>query len=189
VEASGAGQPHDWVSEMRRIHHTGIIVSDLERSIAFYHDLLGLPLASEPSPVVAEPRLGPALGVPGASLRMVTFDVGGDTLELLEYLTPPSPIEAPMPQNALGAHHVAFLVDDIAAKVEQLEAEGVTFLSPVNRVDEGVLAGWRWVYFTDPDGITLELVEIAYARFEERRENVAYYLAERTAKPTEHLEH
>jgi len=173
---------------MQRIHHTGVIVSDLDRSIAFYHDVLGLPLASEPSPVVAGPGLGPALGVPGASLRMVTLDVGGDTLELLEYLSPPSPIDTPMPQNALGAHHVAFRVDDVAAKVAELEDRGVTFLSPVNRVDEGVLAGWRWVYFRDPDGITLELVEIAYARYEERREKIARYLSARDPRPTEPLE-
>jgi glyoxylase I family protein len=174
---------------MDRMHHTGIIVSDLERAIGFYHDVLGLPLASEPTPVFDGAELGPALGVPGAKLRVVTFDVGGDTLELLEYLTPPSPIETPMPQNARGAHHVAFRVDDIDAKVLELEAKGITFLSPVNHVDDGVLAGWRWVYFTDPDGITLELVEIAYTHPEERRENIGRYLAERDAHPHEPVEH
>jgi catechol 2,3-dioxygenase-like lactoylglutathione lyase family enzyme len=174
---------------MNRIHHTGIIVADLERSIAFYHDVLGLPFASEPSPVVDDPALGPALGVPGASLRMVTFDIGGDTLELLEYVTPPSPIDAPMPQNALGAHHVAFHVDDIEAKVEELRAKGVEFLSPVNHVDDGVLAGWRWAYFLDPDAITLELVEVAYTRPGERREGIARYLAERTSRPAQPVRH
>jgi catechol 2,3-dioxygenase-like lactoylglutathione lyase family enzyme len=174
---------------MHRIHHTGIIVSDLDRSIGFYHEVLGLPLASEPTSVFADAELGPALGVPGASLRVVTLDVGGDTLELLEYVTPPSPIEIPMPQNALGAHHVAFRVDDIHAKVAELEAKGITFLSPVNQIDDGVLAGWRWVYFTDPDGITLELVEVAYTHPEARRQNIARYLAERDAHPHEPVEH
>jgi catechol 2,3-dioxygenase-like lactoylglutathione lyase family enzyme len=146
------------------VHHTGIIVSDLERSIDFYHGILGLEFANERSPVFDDPELGPAVGVPGAALRQVTLKAGDHQVELLEYLAPPSPIETPMPQNALGSHHVGFRVDDIEHTVRELEAKGVRFFSPINVVDEGVLAGWRWVYFADPDGITLELVEIAYER-------------------------
>jgi catechol 2,3-dioxygenase-like lactoylglutathione lyase family enzyme len=173
---------------MRGLHHTGIIVSDLERSIDFYLDVLGLELLSEPSPVFDAPELGPALGVPGAALRMVTFRVGDGILELLEYTSPSSPIDAPMPQNALGAHHVAFHVDDIQATYDELCAKGVRFLSPPNPIDEGVLAGWRWAYFTDPDGITLELVEVAYARDEdERRAGVDAYLAARAARTPESM--
>ena len=40
-----------------------------------------------------------------------------------------------------------------------LQAKGVTFYSDVNVVDEGPLAGWRWCYFSDPDGLALELVK------------------------------
>lgn len=66
--------------------------------------------------------------------------------------------------SSLGASHVAFLVEDIEAKKAALEATGIEFYSEVNVVDEGVLAGWRWVYFEDPDGYPLELVEVAYQR-------------------------
>ena len=174
---------------MRRIHHTGIIVSDLERSIDFYMDVLGLEMLTEPTPVNDDPKLGDGLGVPGAALRMVTFSVGEDVLELLEYSAPPSPIDAPLPQNALGSHHVAFLVDDIEAKVDELEAKGVRFFSRPNHIDEGVLAGWRWAYFTDPDGITLELVEVAYSRPEaERRAGVEAYQAIRRARQAQPAE-
>jgi catechol 2,3-dioxygenase-like lactoylglutathione lyase family enzyme len=154
---------------MRGLHHTGIIVSDLERSIEFYAGVLGLEMWTEPSPVFDDPSLGEALGVPGAALRVVTFRVGEGTLELLEYSAPPSPVEAPLPQNALGSHHVAFRVDDIEATYAELSGKGVRFLSEPQAIDDGVLAGWRWAYFTDPDGITLELVEIAYNRTEEER--------------------
>jgi hypothetical protein len=47
-------------------------------------------------------------------------------------------------------------------------------------VDEGVLAGWRWVYFQDPDGYPLELVEVAYSNDDERRAGIAAYLATRS---------
>jgi catechol 2,3-dioxygenase-like lactoylglutathione lyase family enzyme len=161
------------------VHHTGIIVSDLERSIDFYHGILGLEFANEPSPVFDDPGLGPKVGVPGAALRQVTLKAGDHQVELLEYTAPPSPIDAPMPQNALGAHHVGFRVDDIDAKVRELKDKGVEFLGDVSAVDEGVLAGWRWVYFRDPDGISLELVDVAYTREADRRAGIAAYLEAR----------
>jgi catechol 2,3-dioxygenase-like lactoylglutathione lyase family enzyme len=160
------------------MHHVGITVSNLERSIAFYHGVLGLELAQEPSPIFDDPGLGACVGVPGAALRQISFKVGEtSTLELLEYANPPSPIERPMPNNAIGAAHAALLVEDIHAKKRELEERGVTFLSDVNVVDEGVLAGWRWVYFLDPDGMSIELVQVAYTRPEERRAAIAAYLA------------
>jgi extradiol dioxygenase family protein len=94
-----------------------------------------------------------------------------------------------MPQNALGSHHVGFVVDDIQAKYEELTAKGVHFFSSPNAIDEGVLAGWRWAYFTDPDGITLELVEVAYTRpEEERRKGVEDYLAARAGRESQTTE-
>jgi catechol 2,3-dioxygenase-like lactoylglutathione lyase family enzyme len=165
-------------------HHVGITVSDLDRSIAFYTGVLGLELASEPTPVFDDPGLGPAVGVPGAALRCVLLKLGDGLLELLEYVRPESPIAAPLPQNALGAQHVGFLVDDVAARKAELEAAGVTFLSEINAVDEGVLAGWRWVYFTDPDGNALELVEVAYTRPQEREAGIADYLSAQPRTPT-----
>ena len=74
-----------------------------------------------------------------------------------------------MPNNYLGAAHVCFKVEDVRATKAELEAKGVQFYSDVNVVDEGPLAGWRWVYFSDPDGLALELVEIAYYLKEERK--------------------
>lgn len=166
------------------VHHIGITVADLDEAIDFYCDVLGLQIVSEPSPVFDAPELGPAVGVPGAALRQVCLAAGTDVVELLEYAGPPSPIDAPLPQNALGAQHVAFHVDDIEATKRELEAKGVRFLSDVNVVDAGVLAGWRWVYFTDPDGNALELVEVAYTRPEERANGVRAYLQQRQAAAT-----
>ena len=70
-------------------------------------------------------------------------------------------------------------VDDIVATKAELESKGVMFLSDVNVVDEGVLAGWRWVYFHDPDRIPVELVQVAYYNEEERETGIAEYLANR----------
>ena len=165
---------------MRALHHVGITVKDLDASIRFYHDVLGLEFSNEPSPWFDGPELGPAVGVPGAALRQVSLLLGDTTLELLEYKSPPSQTEGPLMSQSLGASHVAFVVDDVAAKKAELEAQGIEFYSDVNLVDEGVLAGWRWVYFEDPDGYPLELVEVAYYNAEERREGIAAYLASRS---------
>jgi catechol 2,3-dioxygenase-like lactoylglutathione lyase family enzyme len=110
----------------------------------------------------------------------VSLVLGDTMLELLEYKSPPSETTGPLRSNSRGASHVAFLVDDIEAKKAELEARGIDFYSPVNSVDEGVLAGWRWAYFEDPDGYPLELVEVAYYNADERRAGIAAYLASRT---------
>src|SRR5579864_2596825 len=99
------------------VHHKGITVSDLERSIDFYHEVLGLEFVTEPSPVFSGDDLSKGLGVPNASLKLVLMKAGDATVELLQYCTPQPPIDKPMPQNALGAQHVAFLVDDIDTSV------------------------------------------------------------------------
>ncbi len=164
---------------MDALHHVGITVRDLAASIRFYHDVLGLEFVSEPSPWFDHPDLGPAVGVPGAELRQVSLKLGSTTLELLEYRAPPSETEGPLSSHNDGASHVGFLVDDIHAKKAELEAKGIAFFSDVNVVDDGVLAGWRWVYFADPDGYPLELVEVAYSRAEERAQGIAEYLATR----------
>jgi catechol 2,3-dioxygenase-like lactoylglutathione lyase family enzyme len=164
---------------MKGLHHIGITVKDLDESIRFYHDVLGLQFSSEPSPWFDGEGLGTAVGVPGAALRQVSLLLGDTMLELLEYKSPPSETAGPLGSNSLGASHVAFLVDDIEAKKAELGSKGIEFYSEVNVVDEGVLAGWRWVYFEDPDGYPLELVEVAYYNEEERRAGIAAYLASR----------
>lgn len=164
---------------MKGLHHVGITVKDLDASIRFYHDVLGLGFVNEPSPWFDGPGLGPAVGVPGAALRQVSLKLGETTLELLEYRSPPSQTVKPLVSNNIGASHVAFHVDDIHATKADLESKGINFYSDVNVVDEGVLAGWRWVYFEDPDGYPLELVEAAYYDAEARRAGIDAYLASR----------
>jgi catechol 2,3-dioxygenase-like lactoylglutathione lyase family enzyme len=167
---------------LRAIHHAGLVVRDLDRSIYFYHDILQLPFANEPTPWFSGPQLETGVGVPGAVLRQVSLWTGEhSTMELIEYRNRPESSTAPVPNNFMGAAHVCFKVDDVQAKKAELEAKGVKFYSDVNVVDEGPLAGWRWVYFSDPDGLALELVEVAYYLKEQREAASAEYLRTRPA--------
>ena len=120
--------------------------------------------------------------MPGATLRQVCLWVGeNSTMELIEYGNRPESSTAPVPNNFLGAAHVCFRVDDVRATKAELEGKGVEFYTDVNVVDSGPLAGWRWVYFSDPDGLALELVEVAYYLKDEREAASAEYLRTRPA--------
>ena len=141
------------------VHHTGLHVRDLARSVAFYRDLLGLELLAERTSHAD--YVGEIVGYPGATIRMAWLrqPSGGPILELLEYVDPAgAPVDTATPNP--GTAHLALGVPDIAATFARLRAAGVSFKSaaPV-AITAGANRGGYAVYFTDPDGITLELLQ------------------------------
>jgi catechol 2,3-dioxygenase-like lactoylglutathione lyase family enzyme len=169
---------------MQSIHHVGITVRDLDASIDFYHGLIGLQFAVPPTGWFEGDDLARGLGLQApVSLRVALFEVGdGSTwFEILQYASPPSTARVAPPQSEIGAAHVAFHVTDIQAEYERLRGLGVRFNSAVNIVDTGPLAGWRWVYFRDPDEHTIELVEVAYVEDAKRAADIRAYLASRSS--------
>jgi catechol 2,3-dioxygenase-like lactoylglutathione lyase family enzyme len=145
---------------MKSVFHAAISVSDLDRSVAFYRDILGLQLVIGPTEVFEGEELSKGVGVPGAVLRQAILSAEEGMVELIEYIRPERAEESPPPQNFLGAIHIAFRVDDADERMKALQKKGVDFLTPLNIVEKGPLKGWKWVYFKDPDGIILELVEL-----------------------------
>ena len=139
------------------IHHAGVTVADLERSLKFYRDLLGL----EEMFVVdrTDPDLGRIVGYPDCRIRIAFLQVpGGSTrLELLQYLAPrgtPRGYESRDP----GTGHVCLRVEDIRDLHERLAAAGVECRSdaPVE-ITQGPNRGAFALYCRDPDGYTVEL--------------------------------
>ena len=138
----------------RGIHHTSVVVGDMERSIRFYCDLLGLRL--ETDKILEGPFISTVLGYPECRARWVTLDAGDDVarIELLQLLEPRATGAAP-PLARVGASHVGLIVDDIQADFERLRGQGVRFKSPPQE------SGGLWaVHFYDPDGISLELIQL-----------------------------
>jgi lactoylglutathione lyase len=138
-------------------NHVGVTVSDLGRSIAFYRDLLGFRVAYERGEVTAEymPRL---VGIPGARLKIAGLDIPGLHLDLIEYITPRGATVAG-PTSDVGNVHLGFTVDDLWAAYRFLAAAGVHFKSePVSPTTGPNKGGWA-VYFVDPDGTTLEMIQ------------------------------
>ena len=146
------------------ILHTGLTVSDLERSIAFYRDVLGLEVVSQWDN--ARPYVRTVVGFPDAELRIALLRLPGGAapsghhLELLEYRSPRG-VRGDARTCNPGNAHVAFMVEDLDRAHAELCAKGVRFKSAPVEVDYGRNKGAKVVYFLDPDDITLELVQPA----------------------------
>ena len=146
-------------SLLKGIHHVSLNVSNLERSLAFYRDVLSLePLI--PSENVEGSGFGRAVKIDGAKIRYAVLRAkdGATSLWLIQFLTPKAR-QSTQQANDTGAPHVAFNVDDIGEAKAKLEARGVKFNSEPIKVDDGPLSGRSFVYFPDPDGVTIELFE------------------------------
>jgi glyoxylase I family protein len=144
-----------------RIHHVGITCADVERSLRFYRDLLGMPVIDDTR--LTRPEVAALLGTDELDLRLVNLDTGdGRILELLQYATPHgSRIEYTNRDSGTG--HVALTVNDLDAVMAGIEAAGGSVISrhPVTAGDtEGIFAHARLVYVRDPDGMILELVQV-----------------------------
>jgi lactoylglutathione lyase len=138
-------------------NHVGLTVSDLGRSIAFYRDLLGFNVAYERGEVTAEymPRL---VGIPGARLKIAGLEIPGLHVDLIQYLEPQGVASAGSTSD-VGNVHIGFTVDDLREAYRQLSAAGVRFKSePVSPTTGPNKGGWA-IYFVDPDGITLEMIQ------------------------------
>jgi catechol 2,3-dioxygenase-like lactoylglutathione lyase family enzyme len=147
------------------IFHTGITVSDLDRSVAFYRDLLGLELVTQWES--SQPYLRTVVGFPDAELRIALLRLpgrpagpSGHHLELLEYRQPRGVRGDPATCNP-GNAHVAFLVEDLEATYRELSIRGVRFKSAPVEITHGRNRGAKAVYLWDPDDVTLELVQPA----------------------------
>lgn len=143
---------------IRAYQHVSITVSSLERSIAFYRDMLGFSLKDTSE--ASGQELSQALGVENASLKLAVLTQGDMILELIEYRSPEDRNRvAPRPCD-VGCMHIALDVEDIHQLYEKLSAQGVKCNTPPKRNPEGI--GWAWwFYLQDPDGVPIELVQIA----------------------------
>jgi catechol 2,3-dioxygenase-like lactoylglutathione lyase family enzyme len=140
------------------LHHASLTVSDLDRSLHFYRDLLGVPVREQVD--AAGETFTAVSGEAAQHVRIADLDLGdGRVLELIENRDDPSP----------GDHrgsHIAFQVDDIVATHRRLVKAGVGARSKPQPL--GPEAGRHWagcivVYLTDPDGATVELVQVPEA--------------------------
>jgi catechol 2,3-dioxygenase-like lactoylglutathione lyase family enzyme len=143
-----------------RIDHAGVTVADVERSLRFYRDTLGLRVISDS--ILTSPELAALLGLDSVELRSVDLDSGdGRVFELLHYIRPAGRhVDYESRDPATG--HVAFTVDDLEAVRERITAGGGKVISsaPLHvHSPGGAFDGAICLYVRDPDGMILELVQ------------------------------
>lgn len=138
------------------LHHMGIAVSDLRRSLEFYADVLGM--EPEYTFEVDEDFAAKVTRVAGATVHVAFLPLPGGGIELLEYRGPAAKPYA-LRNCDIGAAHPCIEVDDIDAAYARLQARGADCYTPPLPIEGGALDGYRWFYFEDPDGLLVELFE------------------------------
>jgi catechol 2,3-dioxygenase-like lactoylglutathione lyase family enzyme len=117
--------------QLRGIHHNSVVVTDMERAVKFYKEILGLPEIGIPSTF------------PPAGARVRWFQIGEQHIHLMpgKQADPASP------------RHVALQVDDVQAARVYLAEKGIDFREDIP------IPGADRIVITDPDGNRIELIE------------------------------
>ena len=128
---------------IRRLVHVGVAVKDATAAAELFAALLGV-------------RAGNIEEVTDQKVRTVHFDVGGGGIELLEPLSPDSPVAKFIAKRGEGVHHLSFEVDDIEAEIARLRKEGFQMVD--ERPRHG--AGGYTIAFLHPRSTSGVLIEI-----------------------------
>ena len=137
--------------------HTGITVSNLERSLAFWRDVLGFELShrAHQTGELAEE----ITGVPGAEISLAVLKAPGHKIELLEYRAPKDRKRIDVRPCDVGSAHVALTVDNLDAVLEKVSIAGWKAAGKPQTLSSGPNAGKRVIYVRDPDGTTIEFMQ------------------------------
>jgi catechol 2,3-dioxygenase-like lactoylglutathione lyase family enzyme len=139
---------------VKKVNHTGITVSDMERSLVFYRDLLELEVIFD-SDVPANDRLSKVVGMEGASGRVVWLRAGDTMIELWQWDKPEG---RDLPEDYVpadrGVTHYAFEVDDVDDLCKRVVAAG--FHANCEPQDLGL---HKTTYIKGPDNEIIEILE------------------------------
>jgi catechol 2,3-dioxygenase-like lactoylglutathione lyase family enzyme len=125
------------------LDHVTITVSDLDRTLHFYHDVLGFPV------------LGQLFFKDERGFTITYVQAGVAVLELFSFAQPTIPHRWNPDETVLGLKHLGFLVDDVDAVADRLKAAGVRFIYQPS----DALGNVKTAFFEDPDGNALELID------------------------------
>jgi methylmalonyl-CoA/ethylmalonyl-CoA epimerase len=133
-----------------RIDHVGIACHDLAEKISFYETTFGL--------VVASVEVNEDQGVKEAMLQVADGPAGASYVQLLEPLGPDTPVGRFLAKRGEGVHHVGYGVDDVAAALTAIGAQGVRLLD--ERPRHGSMgASIAFLHPKDVGGVLTELVQ------------------------------
>ncbi|MFZ5644210.1 MAG: methylmalonyl-CoA epimerase [Bacillota bacterium] len=128
---------------IKKIDHIGIAVKDINQAINLYEGLLGLKVTEVE--VVEEQKV-----------KVAFLPTGDSEVELLESTTPDGPIARFIEKNGEGIQHIAFRVDNLEEKLEELKSRGVRLIDEKPRRG----AGGARIAFLHPKSTFGTLVEL-----------------------------
>ncbi len=143
------------------IDHFGATVSDIERSLGFWRDLLGLEEVGRG--VIEWEHIDRLVALDDTKIEWAELKIpGGGTVEIMQYHRPTGMPVPPGAENEPGRSHLSLLVDDLDATLAELRDAGVRSRTdePV-AMEKGAYAGGKGAYIFDPDGVQIELIERA----------------------------
>jgi len=134
------------------------LVRDLDASIRYYRDILGLEITDRKEGPISE-MLPEKKGFSGKGASILFSTLSGLCLELVQPLDMEVHASHPWIMQRIGFSHVAFAAEDMDQCYAQLTARGVAFKSPPQSLTVGPHGGGKVVYLTAPEGFTLELID------------------------------
>jgi catechol 2,3-dioxygenase-like lactoylglutathione lyase family enzyme len=157
----GGNQPRAQAAGLvQAVAAVGMTVADMDRSVAFYGQVLGFRKVSDVE--VWGPEIERLHGIFGLRVRVVRMQLGDEQLELAEYLTPRGrPIPVDSRSHDRWFQHVAIIVSDMDRAYAWLRQHRVEHASPApQRLPDWNpnAGGIRAFYFKDPDGHPLEVL-------------------------------
>lgn len=138
---------------MPGLNHVGLTVSDLERSIEFYRDTVGMKLTTRVR--IGGDWFDTLTHNRGADIDVAQLDLGAFTLQLVQYLAAGGEVLA-LGHNQVGNPHLCIDVEDVEAKRRAVVAAGRFEPTPIVDI---MGSGTRSFYIADPDGVPVEFLQ------------------------------
>lgn len=143
--------------EVQGFNHTGVIVTDLDRAIGFFRDLLGFEVLSRGP---RDPALiGRMTGLSAPEVEIAYLQGPGHRVELIRYASNGHRAVAQPRVYDDGSAHIAIDVDDVDAAVEAAAAHGLERVGAIIAIDQGPNRGRKVVYLESAYGLLIEFIQ------------------------------
>ena len=136
---------------LKEVHHTGLSVTDMEKSLTLYRDTLGMEIEFDAT-IEDIPAFGTIIGLPGVKERIVMLKLNNCRIELFQFFKPKGK-KIDRRQCDIGYMHVAFIVDELDKLCDKLTKMGIEFYSEAEQ-----LGPYKVIFFKGFDGETIELM-------------------------------
>src|SRR5277367_1079235 len=120
IAAQDLRESHRRLTMLKKIHHVGVVVPNLEQAMALWRDLLGL-------------RLTKSQTIQDQGVKAALLQVGETEIELLEPLSPDNGVGKFLAKRGGGLHHVCFETDNVGRELQDARSKGLPLIDQVPR--------------------------------------------------------